>query len=255
MSGTGSRSGICSRRPDLFSVFGRYGIPFRLGESGITVETRTEGQFTLYERVAPSGRVERRLGLSGGTITINPVEPVNLPQEVTNTIEFHFTPIAIGPLSDVTVFLTFPVEIGVFSGSEGSYTLIDVFSLAKPKYSLYGTPEKGVITRHVETGVSHEPPPVDPLQEGILALAIRNTGKDWVWVSRAVFESPSLRIFYGPHAAMSAEMMVYSRILGETWVTRTPPREGMEEAIRIFPTKKSLVPEKPSYLMEYGVGD
>lgn len=224
-------------------------------ESGISVETTTEGQFTLYERIAPSGRVERRLGVSRGEITINPVEPVNLPQEVTNTIEFHFTPIAMGPLSEVNVFLTFPVEIGVFSESEGIYTLIDVFSLAQPKYSLYGTPEKGVITRHVETGVYHEPPRVNPLEEGILALAIRNTGRDWVWVSRAVFESPSLRIFYGPHAAISAEMMVYSRILGETWITKTPPKEGMEEAVRVFPTKKSLVPEKPSYLMEYGVGD
>jgi hypothetical protein len=236
-------------------VFGRFEIPFRIGEGEISVETRTEGQFTLYERVAPSGRVERRLGISSGTITINPVEPVHLPQEVTGTIEFHFPPIAVAPLSEVTVFLTFPVEIGVFSGSEGSYSLIDVFSLGKPKYSLYGTPERGVITRHVETGIHNEPPRVNPLEEGILELAIRNTGKDWVWVSRAVFESPSLRIFYGPHATMSAEMLVYSRILGETWVMKTPRREGMEEAVRVFPTRKSLIPEKPSYLMEYGVGD
>lgn len=236
-------------------MFGRYAIPFRLEESGISVETRTDGQFTLYERVAPSGRLEKRLGLSGGTITINPVEPVNLPQEVTGTVEFHFTPVALSPLSEVSVYLTFPVEIGVFSGPEDSYTLIDVFTLKKPKYSLYGTPEKGVITRHVETRIYNDPPQVNPLEEGILSLVIRNTGRDWVWVSRAVFESSSLRIFYGPHAAVSAEMMVYSRLLGETWVQKTPPKKGMVESLRIFPIKKSLIPEKSSYLMEYGVED
>jgi len=58
-----------------------------------------------------------------------------------------------------------------------------------------------------------------------------------------------------PHAAMSAEMVVYSRLLGETWVNRTPPAKGMREALRVYPTRRSLIPEKASYLMEYGVGD
>ncbi|MDI9633291.1 MAG: DUF432 domain-containing protein [Methanolinea sp.] len=236
-------------------MFGRYTIPFRVEAGGVSVETRPAGQFTRYERVSSAGRVEKTLGFREGEITINPVEPVNLPQEITGTVEFHFPPVALMPLSEVTVYLTFPVEIGVFSGTGDSHTLIDVFSLATPKYSLYGTPEKGVITRHVETRVHDRPPEVDPLREGILSLAIRNTGRDWVWVSRAVFESPSFRIFYGPHAVISAEMMVYSRHLGETWVQKTPPSEGMAEALRIFPTKKSLIPEKPSYLMEYGVGE
>jgi len=236
-------------------VFGRHSVPFRLEESGISIETRRDGNSTLYERVSPSERVEKRLGFTEGSLTINPVEPVNLPQEVTNAVEFHFAPIAVMPLSEIEVFLAFPIEIGVFSGIDDSFALIDVFSLAKPKYSLYGTPEKGIITRHVETGVFNEAPPVNPLEEGVLSLKIRNTGRDWVWVSRAVFESSSLRIFYGPPAAMSAEMVVYSRLLGETWVNRTPPAKGMHEALRVYPTRRSLIPEKPSYLMEYGVGE
>jgi len=236
-------------------VFGRHTVPFRLEESGISIETRRDGQFTLYERVSPFERVEKRLGFTEGALTVNPVEPVNLPQEVTNAVEFHFAPIAVMPLSEVSVFLTFPVEAGVFSGAGDTFTLIDVFSLAQPKYSLYGTPERGIITRHVETEVSNDAPTVNPLEEGVLSLRIRNTGRDWVWVSRAVFESSSLRIFYGPHAAMSAEMVVYSRLLGETWVNRTPPAKGMREALRVYPTRRSLIPEKASYLMEYGVGD
>lgn len=236
-------------------MFGRHSIPFRLEESGISVEARREGQFVLYERIAPTGRIERRLGFPEGTIVINPVEPVHLPQEITGTIEFHFPSLALMPLSEVTIYLTFPVEIGVFSETDETYNLIDVFSLASPKYSLYGTPERGVITRHVESAISTTPPAPDPLEEGVLTLTIRNTGRDWVWVSRAVFEGPSLRIFYGPHAAMSAEMMVYSRLLAETWIKRDPPAEGMQEAIRVYPTRKSLIPEKASYLMEYGVGE
>lgn len=236
-------------------MFGRHTIPFRLEDSGISIETRRDGHFTLYERVSLSERVEKRLGFTEGFLTINPVEPVNLPQEITGAVEFHFTPIAVMPLSEIGVFLTFPVEAGVFSGTGDSFALIDVFSLARPKYSLYGTPERGVITRHVETGVYDDLPSVNPLEEGVLSLKIRNTGRDWVWVSRAVFESSTLRIFYGPHAAMSAEMVVYSRLLGETWVNKAPLEKGMREALRVYPTRRSLIPEKASYLMEYGVGD
>ncbi|MCQ8893978.1 MAG: DUF432 domain-containing protein [Methanolinea sp.] len=236
-------------------MFGRYPIPFKVEESGIRISVETSGTFSTYVRQTPTGRAEKKLGFADGDLLVNPVEPVHLPQEVTGMVEFHFLPIAIRPLSEIRVHLLFPVEIGVFSGTEDTYALVDVFSLARPKYSLYGTPERGVITRHIETEVYGDVPPTRPLHEGVFSLTINNTSRDWVWVSRAVFESSSLRIFWGTRVAMSGEMMVFSRQVGETWVNKMPPEDGMTEAVRVYPTRKSLIPEKPSYLMEYGVGD
>jgi hypothetical protein len=236
-------------------VFGIYQIPFQIDASGITVMVDREGALSTYQRTSPWGTVRKMLGFRDGRAVINPVEPVNLPQEVTGMLEFHFMPVAVRPESLISLYLKFPVEIGVFSGAADNYTLIDVFSLARPKYSLYGTPEKGVITRHVECEVYESVPLTHPLEEGVLFLSIKNASRDWVWVSRVVFETSSLRLFYADMVAMSGEMEIFSRLVAETRILGTPPVEGMKQTLRVYPTKKSLIPEKTSYLMEYGVGD
>lgn len=170
-------------------------------------------------------------------------------------LEFHFVPVVVSPGATLTLYLKFPVEIGVFVGGESSYSLLDVFTLAKAKYSLYGTPEKGFITRHVECEARESIPPVRTLEEGIMRLAIKNSGKDWIEVSRAVFDGSSMRLFFGDTVAMAGEMEVFSRLVAETRVLADPPVGGMKPALRVYPTKKSLIPEKLFFMMEYGVGD
>ena len=236
-------------------MFGIYKIPFQTDAGGITVSVEVEGETSTYRRVAPGETLTKRLGYREGRVIINPVEPVNLPSEVTGMLEFHFTPVTLRPSSRIPICLKFPVEIGVFVGAAENYTLLDVFSLARPKYSLYGTPENGFITRHVECEVFESAPPTDPLKEGVLFLAIRNSGRDWVEVSRAVFDVSALRIFHGRMVAISGEMEVFSRLVAETRVLDLPPEEGMKQSLRVFPTKRLLIPEKQPFMMEYGVGE
>ena len=242
------------RVPSL-PVFGIYQIPFQTDAPGITVSVESGLATSTYRRTSPEGALAKRLGYREGRVIINPVEPINLPTEVTGMLEFHFMPVTMRPNSRITICLKFPVEIGVFVGADDNYTLLDVFSLARPKYSLYGTPEKGVITRHVECEVYEDAPPTNPLEEGVLFLTLRNSGRDWIEVTRAVFESSALRLFYDKTVAMAGEMEVFSRMVAETKVIDRPPEEGMKQALRVYPTKKSLIPERPPFMMEYGVGD
>lgn len=237
------------------SVFGIYQIPFRIDAQGICVKVETGGAFSTYQRISPDGRITKRLGYHEGRVIINPVEPVNLPTEVTGMLEFHFIPVTLQPSSRITLYMKFPVEIGVFVGADDNYRLLDVFTLAKAKYSLYGTPERGVITRHVECEVYDSVPPTNPLKEGVLALTIRNSSRDWIEVSRAVFDGSAMRLFYGSNVAMRGEMEVFSHLMAETRILDHPPEEGMKQLLRVYPTKKSLIPEKPAFLMEYGVGN
>ena len=236
-------------------MFGVYPIPFRIDTEGISICVETEGALSTYRRISPDGTLKKKLGYRDGRVIIHPVEPVNLPKEVTGMLEFHFVPVNIRPDSLVTLYLKFPVEIGVFVGADENYSLLDVFSLAKAKYSLYGTPEKGVITRHVECEPFDYVPPSRLLEEGVLTLSIKNSGRDWVEVSRAVFEGSAMRLFYGSTVAMTGEMEIFSHQVAETRILDVLPENGMKQALRAYPTKKSLIPEKPSFLMEYGVGD
>lgn len=236
-------------------MFGVYQIPFTVEAEGITIQVVSGDSLSMYTRISPEGKVAKQLGYRKGKVIINPVEPVNLPQEVTGMLEFHFTPVAISPGSTIAIYLKFPVEIGVFVGDDENYTLIDVFSRAKAKYSLYGTPEKGFITRHVECEVFESEPPTKPLEEGVLTLSLHNSSRDWVEVSRAVFEGSTMRLFYGSCVAMTGEMEVLSRTIAVTRIHNAHAKDAMKPAIRVYPTRKSLIPEKLFFLMEYGVGD
>lgn len=236
-------------------MFGVYQIPFCVEAKGITIQVVSGNSLSTYTRISSEGKIAKQLGYGKGKVIINPVEPVNLPSEVTGMLEFHFTPVAVSPGSTITLYLKFPVEIGVFVGDDENYTLIDVFSLAKAKYSLYGTPEKGFITRHVECEVFESEPPTEPLEEGVLTLSLYNSSRDWIEVSRAVFEGSTMRLFYGSFVAMTGEMEVLSRAIAVTRIHNTCSKDAMKPAIRVYPTRKSLIPEKLFFMMEYGVGD
>lgn len=188
-------------------------------------------------------------------VFVHPVEPVNLPKEVTRYLEIVFPPVIIEPESEKTVYLTFPVEIGVFMTVKDDSQLIDVFSMCLPKYSLYGSPENGVITRYHESPVYEHCRNPDPACAGILQLDIRNTSRGWVEVSRAVFESYFMPIYFGDLVAMSGEMVVFSKMIAETRIYEKPFREGMELAIPAIRARRILRVdvEKKGFLMEHGV--
>jgi len=236
-------------------VFGVHHIPFRVDTNDISVQVIPGDAFSTYTRTSPGEKVTKQLGYREGKVIINPVEPVNLPKEVTGMLEFHFLPVTLSPGSTITLYLKFPVEIGVFVGDDENYTLIDVFSRAPAKYSLYGTPEKGFITRHVESEVYDSAPSSNPLEEGVMTLSIKNSSRDWIEVSRAVFDVSMMRLFYGNTAVMIGEKEIISRLIAITRISGTPPGDGMSTALRVYPTRKSLIPEKLFFMMEYGVGD
>jgi len=53
----------------------------------------------------------------------------------------------IKPNAVETIYLKFPIEIGVFAKDGGKVTVVDVFTFDKPKYTLYGNPKSDVVCR------------------------------------------------------------------------------------------------------------
>ncbi|MCK4811072.1 MAG: DUF432 domain-containing protein, partial [Methanosarcinales archaeon] len=78
--------------------------------------------------------VEDMLLSSSSKILINPVEPVNKPKELTPhfLIEFERS-VFIEPSARRTVFVKFPVEIGVFVHGKKDFQILDVLTLNKQK--------------------------------------------------------------------------------------------------------------------------
>ena len=199
-------------------VYGTYGYSCSIREKDISIEIERKDRYFTYKRICNGESAERIIASENGSVIINPVEPLNLPKEVTRYLEVHFNPIFVEPETTRQVYLTFPLEIGVFINAKEDNDLIDVFSLVKPKYSLYGPPDHGCVTRWHESAIYPEIPKTDPHREGVLDLTIVNEGRTWIEVSRAVFVNPGMTIWYGDHVAMSAKMELFSNIVAETRV-------------------------------------
>lgn len=252
-------------------MYGTYDYSCHITGEEISIEVQRSTRYLTYRRVCRGEPLSRTIASDNGSIIINPVEPLNLPKEVTRYLEIHFDPIFVEPESTRQLYLTFPVEIGVFIRAKEDYDLLDVFSLTMPKYSLYGPPDHGCITRWHESRVYPDIPETDPLREGVLELTLINEGRTWIDVSRAVFVNAGMTLWFGDYVAMSARMELFSNIVAETRVLATE-KHGMKRSLPAYSAKKvsvvemvnqipfysarkAFIPEKKGFLMEYGLGD
>lgn len=237
-------------------MFGVYDYSFQWEDERISLGVGRRGALHVYHRRSQSGSVEKIIRGENGNIILNPVEPLNLPKEITKYLEFHFKPVVLQSESEVTVYLTFPIEIGVFLQDGVNYTAVDIFSFSPQKYSLYGTSNRGVITRHVETEVFDRVPQVDdPLATGVMELTLKNSSRTWVEVTRAVFDNVSLNLYYGDFVAMKGQMEIFSKSVAETTTISRPLQEGMKASIPLFVARQISLSERHQFMMEHGVGD
>ncbi|HJJ56127.1 MAG TPA: DUF432 domain-containing protein [Methanocorpusculum sp.] len=164
-------------------------------DTGIVNYKRQCGNNTKSFKISVSNSL-----LRNSLLFIHPVEPLYLPDPITEFLEIKFDDIMIKPTGSITVYLTFPIEIGLFikqrSGSKGLAKPIDIFSFISPKYSLYGESNRGIITRWHKSQIYAEPPTVKNNEYGILEVEIENTTDTWRQISRLVINKSNMHIHY-----------------------------------------------------------
>jgi hypothetical protein len=234
-------------------VYGVHSLPYEYRDDLVMLYSGPEEESTIYRRVIGNEKVEKILGKDEKQLLINPVEPINLPLPLCRHLEIAFPPVVLRPGTERKVYLTFPVEIGVFLGWEGNYDILDLFSFAPVKFSLYGTPNTGLITRWYYSQVHGTIPEVDRFREGVLELTLKNRSADYLEVSRTIFERSEMRLFYGDLVAMTAVMEIYSHVVAQT---RFPPRSafpGLTGSLALHTAQKIPVVQHKGFLMEHGV--
>lgn len=245
-------------------MFGVYDYSLRVEHGALRIRVERYGRNHKYLRELGSSRVEKLLGPEDASILLHPVEPVNLPRDITRYLEIEFEPIVTAPESETNVFLRFPVEIGVFLKAAGEPQLIDLFSFVPPKFSLYGNPRSGVITRYYRSPTFLAPPETDPVLEGVLRLRIVNPLKECVEVSRVVLEGHSMILHFRRRAGMVATLEIASSRVAESYSEEEPFEEGMEKAIELYGVRKIPIigfgpvrriggVERSGFLMEWGL--
>jgi len=234
-------------------VYGTYDFSFHDERKDFSIGIEHENGRYVYRRTLRGRTQERTLISTGGRIIINPVEPLNLPKEVAHHLLVEFDQLAIEPGAQETIYLTFPIEVGVFIAAKGNYEVVDIFSWNRQKYTLYGSPERGDLARWWESRVSFSPPDVDPRLEGTLSLSITNTTKEWVNVSRLVLEGYGMKIYYGDSASMKAWMRIISTQVAETGCYDAPMTEGQHKSLELYTARSIPGIERSRYLMDQGI--
>lgn len=245
-------------------MFGSYqfGKPINLGS--ITLETYEDAGLYVYHRKSDSEL--KKVLSSPFNLLVSPVEPVTQPRRITHYLLVRMaTPVLIAPGSKIALFLTFPIEIGVFPEVEefvdlGFFTStrkeeepVDLFTLTNPKYTLYGDLDNGVICKMWESDVYTQIPQVSPLSEGVVRVEIQNNAPQRKEIMKMVFDALYMRIFYKEFAMVNAVVKINSNNTAETSFLEEPPLEGMRRAARVFSSSKVPVMEKESFLMEWGL--
>jgi hypothetical protein len=243
-------------------VFGEFSPPHQYegGSLSLSVEMR-EGHYQ-YRRNLAGERVEKAISAGMNRLLVHPVEPFYTGTETAGHLEIEFPPLIIEPGATETVFLTFPVEVGVFVEGLMDTEIIDTFSLGRPKFSLYGTPRRGVITRFARSDRHREIPAVDGAREGVLRLTVRNQLAEWTKVSRVVLDNQEMHLYSSEFAGLVATMRIHARGVAEITGVDRPLQGGMSRAHDFFTARRILrldtaprLPgmERKGFLMEGGL--
>jgi hypothetical protein len=232
-------------------VFGIHNLLTDIVEDDIKIKVEGRGKRKRYFRRMGPDEIEKVIFAKDGKLVVCPTEPVNIPKEDVSEhllIELE-KPVIIESGLKETFYVKTPVEIGVFLVDKHDVERIDLFTKTKPKYTLYGPPESGIICKWWKSEIFEEKPSVDPFFEGILRVDITNNYHEWVEITKMVFRAYDMKVFYNQHAYIHARLNIINRYIGETtFNTRRPP--NMEESLDIYLSKGIQKLEK-KFVMEW----
>ncbi|VEN73496.1 conserved hypothetical protein [Candidatus Desulfarcum epimagneticum] len=236
-------------------MFGPFKIPGTLEMGDLKLEVARGENHIFYRRRLLGEEVEKKISAKGKKeFIIHPTPPIRTPKNISNHLMIDFErPLVIEPKSACSVFLTFPLEIGVFAEARKKIRLLDVFSLGPPKYALYGEPTGGIICRSWSSEVHFSSPEALPFVEGVMELAIVNHTSEWTETANAVFDSKSMKIFHSPdRAVMKAHMKLRDKGTAETGFAKKARPRGMKRSLEIR-NESRLKIAPGSFVMEFGL--
>jgi len=235
-------------------MFGKYDIPSSIVQEGISLSIEREGDSLRYRRECKGEKVEKILLTTNGKILVNPIEPLNKPKELTPYLLIEFgNALVVEPRATQRVFIKFPIEIGVFISKDQDFEILDVCTLVKQKFTLYGDPRTGFICKHFTSDVYPLLPSADRLTEGVIDLNITNTTASWAEVTKAVFNAYGMKIYYSDNlVSMRANMKVKGAQVAENDFIDSSLETGMKKSLELYASRKLSI-TSTKFVMELGL--
>jgi len=181
----------------LREIFGRHTLRSGMEEEtaevgGNTIVLGSIGSAFTYRRYEGDKVASESLIVTDTKVTyvgLFPNPPIKTPKEVAKNVYIKFkSPMIIDQRSISVLYSKIPIEIGVYRQHEDEEFLIDVFSLARQRYALYGSPESGVVCRFIEAEAVTDKSTLDvrKYEEAMVRIRVNNGIDNVIKVSKII---------------------------------------------------------------------
>ncbi len=235
-------------------MYGEHKAPFEFEREPLIVSTEETEEGIDYHREYEENIIDKTIFSKEKDIIINPIEPLNTPKALTSALLIEMDkPLVLEPKNKKKVYLTYPLEIGVFVKGKKHYKDIDIFTLVKNKYTLYGDVKTGTICKYWKSELHTSEPSPDPLHEGVLELQLYNFAEEWIEVTKSVFNAYGMVMFYDDElVSMKGQMKIVGEEKSATRFLTEPLREGMKKSLEVFEKKVQHL-KGAKFIMEGGI--
>ncbi|MBP2030677.1 hypothetical protein J2755_001625 [Methanohalophilus levihalophilus] len=234
--------------------YGSFGSSKDLTLGDLEISVFEENGISYYKRIQEDVEVKKVLSSVDADIVINPIEPVNLPKDISSYLLVEFeSPLLVPSLSNKTIYVTFPIEIGIFLQTKKSLEVIDIVSIVRPKFTLYGTSSDGIICRYHKSAIYSEIPVLSSFEMGVIELTIDNKSEQIAEVNKIVLSAYGMKIYYDEAlVSMKANMEINSKKIAETKFIDHPILGDMLRSRELYSLSKIHL-NSTKYVMEKGI--
>ncbi len=211
----------------------------------------------VYKRIKQDKVTERMILSEKIECFLTPVEPLLTPKELTSLLLLEFeSPLWLEPRKDKRIFVSAPLEVGVYVGNRHSLRsldLLDVISCSSQKFTLYGQVHDGMICKYFNTPVWLQEPLLETPDRMLVELLLQNRTGTWVKVTQTILSAFHMTIFFSPNRAMMrATMTITQEGLAETQMSDSPLDKESQKAIQQFRSRR-LPGISHKFVMEWGI--
>jgi hypothetical protein len=237
-------------------MFGQYNNTFELKSDGLNIAVIKEDNLFRYKRITANETVNKVLAVNECSILINPVEPLNTPKKISSHLMIAFNaPLLLEPKMTKKIYVKFPIEFGVFltKGEIGGNEILDIFTLAKNKFTLYGDIKDGVICKYYKSDIFSSIPKCNPIYEGVIELDVINKTGRYVSITKVIFNSFGMKIYYNKDlVSLKANMTILGADAAEVDLENVSIQSGMKKSFEVYLLKMMSI-TGTKFMMEWGL--
>lgn len=231
---------------DHFTKYGIYkitdSVEFNLPNVEIKIKRVSENVFSYVRKDAEENLLEKMIPTKSDELVLelSPIRPLNHPAKRTNFVYLELeTPVFLSEGSAATIFVRFPIEIGVFLIHGDHKDSLDWFTCdpSNSRFGLYGTPESGTLCKYAKSEIVESYEDSVPFVNGVLEISIQNELDEGHSISKIVFPISDNSLYYEDSKAILDSIIatlkkkvtleildISSKSIQTTW-TRAPTYE------------------------------